>query len=354
MKKVSIIVPVYNVSKFLKDCLDSILSQTYPNIELIIIEDKSTDNSLAILKEYQEQYPFIKLLTNDVNKGLSYTRNRGLEIATGEYISFIDSDDIIEPDFIELIVNSMELNNTSIGICSYNTFFNKPKKNQGTADSYVIDYKEDMQSFEKIFGACWNKIYTREIIDDLRFPVGLKFEDFPFVYPLLAKAKKVSVVSDNLYHYRRNFTGISITSKRIAGRGTLDLYKSCQTLEKNYNLVKEDNTFDHMIMNMAHKEMLKMALDASLWTNIDIKRKKEIVNLLYCLANRYFNYDSHDESEFIKRAISQNKWYKFRFYCALLYIDKLYKTDLSDSEILTHIEDLIKESKTNKCKEKRK
>lgn len=358
MKKVSLIIPVYNVSEYLLECVDSVMNQTYENVEYIFVEDCSKDNSREILATIKDLYPNkdIKILYNEVNKGLSYTRNRGLDIASGDYISFVDSDDLVEPNFLESIITSMEKYNTSIGMCSLDRFIKTPKiKDKNGLDS-VEDYSSKPSEVKEIFGSCWNKIYKRELIGDMRFPEGLYYEDFPFMYPLIIKAGKVSNTSDVLYHYRRNINGICLTTIRKPSIGVLDLYYSSKVLENNYKLVRQDDKYDKVIEEIVYREMLSMSKSASSWMMKDIRKKKRIINLLYYVANRYAGITDVDNKKIVYEAFKKSKFKLFRIPNFFIYLERSIDIGLSDEEILKEVSELIESvnKETNKCKVKEK
>ena len=122
--KISIIVPVYNVEKYLSECLDSIINQSYKNIEIILINDGSTDSSLEICQKYQKNDKRIKLISQ-ANKGLSISRNNGMKIATGKYIMFVDSDDIIHSRMIEVLYKEIKNNKCQMAVCKFKLFVDK-------------------------------------------------------------------------------------------------------------------------------------------------------------------------------------------------------------------------------------
>lgn len=198
---VSIIVPVHNSSKYIKSCLDSIINQTYKKIEIIVIENGSTDNSLEILKSYKDK---IKL---EVLKaaGLSKARNKGLELSRGEFIAFVDSDDRVNPTMIEELVNNIKENNSDLSCCDINEIHEKTSK-EIKRDEYprkTITKEEINKNYIMFNFAIWNKLYKKEIIEknEVTFPIDLKYEDIPFVLKYLTKCNKVSKVNKYLYNY---------------------------------------------------------------------------------------------------------------------------------------------------------
>ena len=251
MPEISVIVPVYNVDKYLKKCLDSILVQTFSNIEIICVNDGSTDNSRKILEEYKNKDSRIKIVDKK-NGGLSSARNAGMKVAVGEYISFIDSDDWIEPTMLEKLYESMTTHNTDITICAVHQFDEQKQQNDDTNKYYTLEYFDESFdncafSYEKtrpfIMDVCvmaWNKLYRRSHIDECQaeFPDGLIFEDGPFFFSIFFKTKRVSIVRDFLYNYRINRTG-SIIQK--AGKKFLDVI---DVVELMFNSIKDEPCFN--------------------------------------------------------------------------------------------------------------
>lgn len=146
--KVSIIMPVYNVSRYLRNCLDSIVAQTMEDIELIVVNDGSTDDSLSILKEYEVQYPEWMHVYTTENRGVSHARNYGIERASGEYLLFVDSDDFVEPEICEKLYEKAAQDNNDVVICRYNDVYEN-------ADSDMLTVKQG-KAFEIVIGRNFN------------------------------------------------------------------------------------------------------------------------------------------------------------------------------------------------------
>ncbi len=253
MPEITVIVPVYNVEKYLGKCLDSILSQSFSNIEIICVNDGSTDNSRKILQDYKNKDSRIIILDKK-NGGLSSARNAGLNIARGKYISFVDSDDWIENDMLELMYSSMENLNTDISICQVHQFDESKQKIDDSNPYYTLEYFNssfDNRSFSYletksfIMDVCvmaWNKLYRRSFLDSLnaRFPDGKIFEDGPFFFSIFFNTKKVNIVRKFLYNYRINRKG-SIIEK--GGRQFLDII---DVVELMFNEIKNSDCFDEI------------------------------------------------------------------------------------------------------------
>ena len=195
--KLSIITPVYNVEEFLPTCLDSILSQNFEDYELIMINDGSTDTSYEIMLDYAKRYPkIIRNLSVD-NGGQGRARNFALDIATGDYVGFVDSDDWITPDLFNELYEAASSQNADIAVCDY----------YRVEDGQNIYEKSRLQNRPlACAGAVWNKIFRRSLIGDIRFPEGRWYEDFSFSAKLLMRSEKTVYVEEPLYCYRSGHT----------------------------------------------------------------------------------------------------------------------------------------------------
>lgn len=200
MPKVSIIVPVYNVENYLIQCIDSVLNQTLKDFELILINDGSTDNSLTICKKYQSTDKRIILL-DQANQGSSVARNNGLNIARGQYISFIDSDDYIDENFLKDNIELLELENADMILFGYFEISKKELREQ--LYSNLKSTKDIIEGLfkRKVIPAPWNKIYKREIFNDLRFKEGIRHQDFYILPFIVDKCKKIAYNNKAYYYY---------------------------------------------------------------------------------------------------------------------------------------------------------
>lgn len=214
---ISIVVPIYNVEKYLRACIDSILVQTYRNLEIILVDDGSPDGCSTICDEYKEKDQRI-IVIHQKNRGLSGARNAGIDIAKGQYIGFVDSDDTIEPRMFEVLWNNIQSSGAGISICGRKivdekgNMFNKKYTRQ---EQIVLDGKEaiiEMNSHRSFDMAAWDKLYDIELWEDIRYPEGKLSEDFFVIYQLLDKAKKVVWTPEPLYKYLLRSNSISRNS----------------------------------------------------------------------------------------------------------------------------------------------
>lgn len=203
---ISIVIPLYNTSKYLRKCLDSICSQSYKNWECILVDDCSTDNSYEIALEYMSRDKRFKVHKNAENLGCGLTRRRGISLAKGEWFSFVDSDDYIDNTFLEDMLNTCIENNCDIAICgTYNRDANYNYKSQDLAEKFYITSKEEL--YRQYMTSSWilqyngNKFYSRKVIDKVEYS-NLRFcEDSMTTYKWLWEADKVAVIPRSYYHY---------------------------------------------------------------------------------------------------------------------------------------------------------
>lgn len=203
---ISVIVPIYNVDKYLNKCIDSILEQTYRNLEIILVDDGSTDSCGAICDEYACSDKRIKVI-HKINGGLSSARNAGLNICTGSLISFVDSDDYLETNMIEELWKNMHEFESDISICNYFRDNNRKKvinKELFDSETFVAEEDDKFLFLHKHYTLtihAWGKLYKRELFDGIRYPDGKIYEDAFIVCDLLDRARVVSYLMKPLYNY---------------------------------------------------------------------------------------------------------------------------------------------------------
>ena len=223
---VSVIVPVYNVEQYIDDCLNSIRQQSYSNLEIIIVEDCSTDNSDAAIKPHLEDKR-VKVIYHEVNSGLSAARNTGIDAATGEFIMFVDSDDLVAPILIESCIEGMKQTNADVITYECTPFndgqdFSKSlSPTSKVKNSISLDYLGN-EFFNKPHFA-WLKFIRTKIIktNEISFPVGLYYEDWPFHWHLGLSTKNIYHMPISFYLYRQRNTSITGST----GSKLLDLFE---------------------------------------------------------------------------------------------------------------------------------
>ena len=216
---VSVIIPVYNVKPYLDEAIKSVLCQTYSNLEIIIIDDGSTDGSEVICDKYAREDKRI-IVIHQGNKGLSAARNSGLEIMTGEVVSFLDSDDAYCHEFIEEMMSAMIFEETDIVMCKHLVnnsdgllVYNDSEKGIPAIDEGLYNRDNALRSLAdgKINPGIWNKIYKRKLWDCIRFPEGHVYEEVDTTYRLIGSCNSLYVIDKALYLYRRRVGSITLT-----------------------------------------------------------------------------------------------------------------------------------------------
>lgn len=209
---VSVIIPVYNVSHYVKQCIDSVIRQSHTNLEIILVDDGSTDSSGIICEEYSSSDDRI-IVYHTENQGLSAARNYGIDRANGQYIAFLDSDDWMEHHAIQTLLSAAIMIDADIAACGYwREWVNRKQPSAQVDRSIVLSGDEILQSYLTEPFLCtvvWNKLYRTELFNSIRYPVGRIFEDAATTYRLLDFAQKVCVIPERLVHYRMRGNGLS-------------------------------------------------------------------------------------------------------------------------------------------------
>lgn len=301
---ISIIVPVYKVEKYLRTCVDSLLSQTIQDIEIILIDDGSPDRSGAICDDYRKNDPRVKVI-HTANHGLSAARNLGLQTARGQYIAFVDSDDWVEPDMYEHLLTLLEENNADISACAVsNEFHNKTVKRTEVVDAvYTGSNALDALISGNICNAVWNKLFKRECWESITFPEGIIYEDIATLYKMYRNELVIASSSRHLYHYR-------IRS------GSLTRIKSMPGLKDQWNAVY--NRYAYLSEHLSEEQM------ESLRENMLLQLAGAAVETwrwIYCIRKEDRDYDYLFEvSNFIRDRFPRfgyrtwGKTFRFSFF----------------------------------------
>ncbi len=243
---ISIIVPVYNVEEYLPRCLDSIINQSYKNLEIILINDESTDNSLSICKEFKKKDKRIKLISIK-HGGLSKARNTGLDVAKGEYIGFVDSDDFIEEDMYKSLYEAIVKSGAQISVCTFYRYHPDVLEYDflESRDEIVFDKEEAIENVlidKTLRNYVWTKLYSAYIFDDLRFPEGKNFEDIFISIKILEKIDKLIYINKFLYYYVIREGSIDSSKKVENIKDAIEeTYRRYKYIKENYEKYKEYN-----------------------------------------------------------------------------------------------------------------
>ncbi len=299
MPKVSVIVPIYNVEKYLSKSLETLVNQTLQEIEIILVNDGSQDESGKIAKQYQEKYPEKIKYFEKQNGGLSDSRNYGMKYATGEYIAFLDSDDYVELNIYEDMYKIAQKEQSDMVQCNF--YWEYPKKRK---EGKLETYNNSKEMIEKGRVEAWNKLIKREIIKEnkIEFPKGYRYEDVEFTYKLAPYIKKVSFLQKPYIHYIQRQNSISNLqnekTKEIFGifdnifefykeKGLYQEYKT--ELEYIYAKTLFCSSFVRMV-KIPDKQIRKELINQT-FENVNTKfpqwKKNEILNKNKTLKNLY-------------------------------------------------------------------
>ncbi|MBQ7137086.1 MAG: glycosyltransferase [Bacilli bacterium] len=301
MRGISVIVPVYNSEEYLEKCLKSLVNQTLKDIEVIIINDGSTDGSQSIIDNFESVYPkIIKSYNMKKNSGLGFVRNFGISKATKEYVAFVDSDDYVDEDMFEIMYNKATEDKSEIVECDFIWEF--PNKNNIDSGSFYDNVK-DMLIKVRVM-AC-NKIYNISWLKKVnpQFAVGLKYEDVLFTYQYVPYVKKVSFVKEPFYHYvQRSNSLANYQTKRVADMyeilsQVLSFYKD----KKIYNKYKTEleYLFIRYLLGSSYKRACKIK------NNRD---KKEVLNKGWKFLNDTF--PNWKKNKYLNKSGLKNKYFK--------------------------------------------
>lgn len=239
MPKISIIIPIYNVEKYLKKCLDSVINQTFQDTEIILVNDGSPDNSQIIVNEYKKKYPKkIKFYIKE-NGGLSSARNYGLKYAKGEYILFIDSDDYIDCTMVEKLYSSIEKNHSDIAMCDFIKVYENKTKKDYVKTFYGDEY--DKKNFLMSSPGVCIKLVKRKIIKDnkIKFMENVWFEDVAFSLKLILMSSKISYVNEGLYYYFKHKSSIMHSSNVLKNQDLILDFDDAISFFKQKNMYEK-------------------------------------------------------------------------------------------------------------------
>lgn len=237
--KLSIIVPMYNVEQYIQQCLDSLVVQTCPNFEVIVVDDGSSDNGPKIVDDMIVKYPFITQL-HKTNGGLSDARNYAISYAKGEYIAFLDSDDFVEPTLYEKLISKMD-EGYDVVVTNIEYFYENG--NPSWIMKGLTSWETDTISKKAILSPmfAWNKIYKAKYFkeDGYRYPLNTWYEDIPVTTPIFATTDKIGYLDETLIHYRQREGSIMSVTKSERLKEIFGIMKSVRETMKNLNLYDE-------------------------------------------------------------------------------------------------------------------
>ena len=316
MPKVSVIVPVYNVEEYLEKCINSLINQTLQDIEVIFVDDGSTDESKKIIEKYIQNNPKkLKYLYKE-NGGLSSARNFGIPYAKGDYIAFLDSDDYIEPNMYEDMYNVAIKENSDMVECDFIWEYpNKQKYDCGEI------YNGKKEAIEKARVVAWNKLIKREIIENtkIEFPFGLRYEDVEFFYKLVPSLNKISFVKKYFIHYIQR--GNSIVNTQNSK--TKDIFKVFDNVFEYY----KNNNYYEQYKEQLEYSYIRLLLCSSLKRMCKIGDKQERKNALDETWNNInTKFPFWKNNKILKKKSLKNIYmrsvnsFTYKVYCTILHI----------------------------------
>lgn len=278
---VSVIVPVYNVENYLTKCITSLQKQTYSNLEIVFINDGSTDHSLSILENAKEKDNRIKVFTQN-NCGLSAARNRGIDEANGEYICFVDSDDWVSEEYIMCMLNAIKKYNADIAICNIQYIFNTGKIKKRTPSIVNEKCVDKIEALRDLFNSngfrfhAVNKLFRHELFNTgIHFPISKIYEDMATIYKLFGKSDKIAYVPKIGYYYLQNRNGSILTSSFSDNRlYVFEILKEIKQYidEKKYPLKEE---YQHLVIT---NEISLMNYIYPIYNKFSARQAKKIIN----------------------------------------------------------------------------
>ena len=283
--KLSVIVPVYNTASYLEKCLDSLLNQEYSNLEIIVVEDKSSDNSREVLKKYTHNEK-IKIFYNEKNSGLSYTRNKGLQESSGEYIGYIDSDDYVEKTFYSNMMDKLIEEDADLAISDIKIVFENQNNKEIVEHTRNENSKLGYINVGLAASAC-NKVFKRELIEKYKFSVGKVNEDIAVIIPAIVNSNKIVYLDNNYYYYIQRDN--SIQNSRFSDKRfdifygvdlTLDRIKGC----KNYDKIKDAIIFNQLIVLLLYV----IPKETNFFRRYKIIKKYGKLSKKYEIVNNYY------------------------------------------------------------------
>lgn len=287
---ISVIVPIYNVEKYIKKCIDSIVNQTYTNLEIILVDDGSTDQCGQVCDEYAKRDARIKVIHKE-NGGLSSSRNTGLEKMTGEFVCFIDSDDYIEKDMINFLLKDLKKNNSDISSCGKIIEYYNKVENKNNTEEFVNNPKETlarMLTFNNFDNSFCDKLFKVELFKKEKFPIGSYYEDMAIMYKIVNKAKLISHINFLGYHYimREN----SITNEKFSIK-QIDMLRYAEECRDNIiawhtDLKEEANSFYNMNLTNVMLKIIKDTDRKKYKRELKVLNKKIIKDILPIIRNK--------------------------------------------------------------------
>ena len=262
--KVSIIVPIYNAQIFLKKLIENLTNQTYRNIEIILVNDGSTDNSLNICNELQSKDNRIRVVDKE-NGGVSSARNKGIKVSNGDYVTFVDSDDNIDEDYIRKMVENIE-DECCLIKCNYR---NKLKEEKLNRDKYL----EKIISGE-ILGVCWGYLFRKDLLEDIYFDEKTSYmEDTVFIIQYLLRIKNVKIIDNDLYIHNYNLESLTVSKSNIEKK----IYGYLYSISEIEKILSQKNIYSNKYKEFLNNRKIKI-IEAEFAKLDSLEEVKDLLN----------------------------------------------------------------------------
>lgn len=298
-KKVSIILPVYNGELYLRECLESLVNQTLKDIEIIAIDDNSTDNSFSILKEYKNKYPNLRIYRNNKNIGVGATRNRGISLAKGEYIGFVDNDDYISNTMYQTMYDLAshykypDIIETGLVFVKDNEYLNKDMSYALTKGGSLFKGKGKVTQIINLSPSVCNKLFKRELISKEVFLEHCNWEDIAFTTTMGVKAKNILETRNLDYFYRRNIERGRSAINYQKNKDILDIFKVTDRI-MNFSYKYKLKNYRESLSMICVASIFKRVEELNYWQISNEKYKKIKYTIYNMVYQRYGNLKNID------------------------------------------------------------
>lgn len=295
---ISVIVPIYDVREYVGDCIDSILNQSYKNLEVILIDDGSIDGSGDLCDEYARKYDCINV-THQNNIGPGAARNVGLDMMTGEYVTFVDSDDLIHREYIATLYKLIESERADVATVSFSHIFEGDKLPTIAPRSPLKMFESGVDAVESMLyqqgyidNSAWGKLYVSSLFDSCRFSEGILYEDLATIPCVICQAKKVATTTTPMYFYRQRASSIlgTFTLQRCDVLDVVDgLVKYMQQHYNRLTDAAQSRKFSanmNVLWLMTINNLQDKEIENRCWENIKLLRKMAIINPRVRLKNK--------------------------------------------------------------------
>jgi len=347
LAKISVIVPVYNAEKYLNQCLDSLFNQTLRDIEVITINDGSTDKSLNVLEKYHSIFGKRMIIIDQTNGGVGNARNRGLDVASGEFIKFVDADDYLDLTIFEIMINIAQENQVKLVRGNYTTLLGPLKMSDanswsGLKGNQIVDLRENKDYIVTETSGIGNKLIHRDLLGDLRFPEKTKWEDLAIMPVVVASSEKLFHMDGPIYNYRVHMnTTISDFMKKVPK--VLDIVRCLELIERHMTERGLNDEYQNQIRGLYILHTLFRVENAMMWVNFPKEKRAIVINSLVNLIE--IKYPDWQNNEYIEKYRSINPLFNFNMGRLDKYLDTSLRQRRDFDSISENVETIFKSGK---------